>query len=156
MFRKELELWQFKESERKKNFFSEKFNRSCDGNEYWGGLQRELLGVARQVGGYTKGKSTHSEMWNRDVQWLFVERGIYLRSEGTFGKRKTKKCCKAEKDVKKFVSIAVQEEVEKVNSCRDGLELFRIGKQGTGEKRDVIGVNRIKDKSGVVKVGAND
>ena len=98
-----------------------------------------MLGVARQVGGYTKGKSTHSETWNRDVQWLFVERGIYLRSEGTFGKRKTKKCCKAKKDTKKIVSMAVQEEVEKVNSCRDGRELFRIGKQGTGKSVMLLG-----------------
>ena len=28
--------------------------------------------------------------------------------------------------------------VEKVDSCRDGRELFRIAKQRAGEKRDVV------------------
>ena len=44
------------------------------------------------------------------------------------------------------------EAVEKVNSCRDGQELFRIAKQRAGEKGDVVGVSCLKDESGVVKV----
>lgn len=40
--------------------------------------------MAREVGGYTKGKSTYSETWrwNRATLWLCVERD-FLRSEDT-------------------------------------------------------------------------
>ena len=48
------------------------------------------------------------------------------------------------------------EAVEKVNSCCDGQELFRIAKQGAGEMGDVVGVSCIKDESGVVKVNLDD
>ena len=42
----------------------------------------------------------------------------------------------------------VREAVEKVDSCCDGHELFRIAKQRAGEKRDVVGVSCPKDESG--------
>ena len=32
-----------------------------------------------------------------------------------------------------------REAVEKVDSCRDGRELFKIVKQKVGEKKDVVG-----------------
>ena len=44
-----------------------------------------------------------------------------------------------------------QEAVERVDSCCDGCELFRIAKQRVGEKKDVVGVNYLKDESGAVK-----
>ena len=47
------------------------------------------------------------------------------------------------------------EAMEKVDSCCDGLELFRIAKQRVGEKKDV-GVSCIKDESGAVKVNVDD
>ena len=40
--------------------------------------------------------------------------------------------------------------------CHDGHELFRIPKQRTGEKRDVIGVSCLKDESVAVKVSVNN
>ena len=49
-----------------------------------------------------------------------------------------------------------REAVEKVDSSRDGRELFRIAKQRAGEKSDVVGVSCLKDKSGVVKVSVDD
>ena len=48
-----------------------------------------------------------------------------------------------------------REAMEKVDSCCDGLELFRIAKQRVGEKKDV-GVSCIKDESGAVKVNVDD
>ena len=45
--------------------------------------------------------------------------------------------------------------MEKVDSCCDGLELFRIAKQRVGEEKDV-GVSCIKDESGAVKVNVDD
>ena len=48
------------------------------------------------------------------------------------------------------------EVVEKVDSCQDGCELFRIAKQRDGEKRDVVGVSYLKDESGAVKVSVKD
>ena len=46
--------------------------------------------------------------------------------------------------------------MEKVDSCRDGSELFRIAKQSVVKKKDVVGVSCHKDESGTVKVSAND
>ena len=50
----------------------------------------------------------------------------------------------------------VREAVEKVDSCRNGRELFRIAKQRVGEKKDVVRVSCLKDKSGAVKVSVDD
>ena len=44
----------------------------------------------------------------------------------------------------------------KVDSCRDGRELFRIVKQKVGEKKDVVRVSSFKYGSGAVKVRVND
>ena len=46
--------------------------------------------------------------------------------------------------------------MEKVDSCRDGRELFRIAKQRAGEKKDVVGVSCLKDESGAVNVSVDD
>ena len=46
--------------------------------------------------------------------------------------------------------------MEKVDSCRDGRELFRVAKQTVGEKKDVSGVSCLKDESGAVKVSVDD
>ena len=45
---------------------------------------------------------------------------------------------------------------EKVDLFHDDIELFRIAKQRTGEKKDVVGVSCLKDNSGTVKVSAYD
>ena len=37
-----------------------------------------------------------------------------------------------------------REAVEKVHSCRDGCELFRIAKHRAGEKKDVVGASCLK------------
>ena len=49
-----------------------------------------------------------------------------------------------------------REAVEKVDSCCDGRELFRIAKQRAGETKDVVGVSCLKDESGVVRVSVDD
>ena len=49
-----------------------------------------------------------------------------------------------------------REAVERVDSCRDGRELFRITKQRVGEKKDVVGVSCLNDESGAVKVSVDD
>ena len=49
-----------------------------------------------------------------------------------------------------------REAVEKVDSCRDGCELFRIAKQRAGEKRDALAVSCLKDESRAVKVSVDD
>ena len=71
-----------------------------------------------------------------------------------------KKYCEAKKDAKRVVYIAmyqkVREAVEKVDSCRDVGELFRIAKQRGGEKKDVVGVSCLKDESGAVKASVDD
>ena len=49
-----------------------------------------------------------------------------------------------------------QEAAEKVDSCHDCCELFRIAKQGAGEKTDVVEVSCLKAESGVVKLSVDD
>ena len=49
-----------------------------------------------------------------------------------------------------------REAVEKVDSCRNGSELFRIAKQSTGEKRNVVGISCLQDKSGAIIVRVDD
>ena len=46
--------------------------------------------------------------------------------------------------------------MEKVDSSRDGRELFRIAKQSAWEKSDIVGVSCLKDESGAVKVSVDD
>ena len=46
--------------------------------------------------------------------------------------------------------------MEKVDTCCDRRELFRIAKQRVGEKKDVVGVSCLKDKSGAVKISVDD
>ena len=46
--------------------------------------------------------------------------------------------------------------MDKVDSCRDGRELFRIAKQKVGEKKYVFGVSFLKDESRAVKVNVDD
>ena len=46
--------------------------------------------------------------------------------------------------------------MEKVDLCCDVCKLFRIAKQRVGEKKDVVGVNCLKDESEVVKVRVDD
>ena len=75
-------------------------------------------------------------------------------------KEDRKKYCESEKDAKRVVYIAIEqkarEAMDKVDSCRDGRELFRITKQRVGKKKDVIGVSCLKDESGAVKLSVND
>ena len=70
---------------------------------------------------------------------------------GGFGEKENrneedrKKYFEAKKDAKIVVYMDLdqkaREEVEKVDSCRDGHELFRIPKQRAGEKKDVTEVS---------------
>ena len=46
--------------------------------------------------------------------------------------------------------------MEKVDSCCDGCELFRIAKQRNGENEDAVGVSYLKNESGPVKVIVDD
>ena len=41
--------------------------------------------------------------------------------------------------------------MEKIDSCCDGRELFRISKQRVGKKTVVVGINCLKDEIGAVK-----
>ena len=67
-----------------------------------------------------------------------------------------KKYCEAKKDAKRVVHMDMNQKtwkaVEKVDSFRDGRELFRIAKQRAGEKKYFIGFSCLKDESGAVKV----
>ena len=48
------------------------------------------------------------------------------------------------------------EAVEKVDSCHDDRELFRVCKQRAGKIRDVVGFSCLKDETGAVKVSMGD
>ena len=95
-------------------------------------------------------------MW----MWLCVERESYLGFENSRNEEDRKKYCEAKKEAKRVVYMAMdqkaREAVEKVDSCRDGRELFRIAKQRVAEKKDVVGVSCLKVESRVVKVSMDD
>ena len=71
-----------------------------------------------------------------------------------------KKYCEAKKDAKRVVYMAMdqkaQEAVERVDSCQDGHELFRIVKQRVGERKDVVGVSCLKDENGALTVSVDN
>ena len=64
------------------------------------------------------------------------------------------------KHAKRVVYMAMDQKarqaVERVDSCRDGREFFRIATQRVGEKKDVVGVSCLKDESESVKVSQGD
>ena len=142
-----------------KEQFAERVNNKCDIIEDWCGLKRNLLDVASEVCGYTKGKPRHFEMWwwdkDEDVA-VCRKRELFKIWKQSRNEEDGKKYCEAKKDAKRVVYMAMNRKarkmVEKVKSCRDGCELFRIAKQRVGEKKDAVGVSCLKDESGVVKV----
>ena len=122
-----------------------------------------MLDVAGEVCGYTKGKPRHSETWwwNKDVHVAVRrKRELFRIWRQSRNEEDRKKYCVAKKDAKRVVYMAMdqktREAVEKVDSCRDGRELFRIAKQRAEEKSDVVGISCLKDKSGAVKVSVDD
>ena len=147
--------WELKEE------FTDGVNNKCDGNEDWYDLKSKLLNVAGEVCGYTKGKPRYSETrwWNKDVDVAVCrKRELFRIWRQSWNEEDRKKYCEAKKDAKRVVYMAMdqkaREAVEKVDSSRDGCELFRIAKQRAGEKS--VGVSCLKDKSGVVKVSVDD
>ena len=72
--------------------------------------------------------------------------------------RKTERNIVGQKDAKGVVYMAMDWKfrggMEKVDSCRNGRELF--AKQRAGEKRNVVGLSCLKDESGTVKVSVDD
>ena len=95
-------------------------------------------------------------MW----MWLCVERELFRIWKQSRNEEDRKKYCEAKKDAKRVVYMAMdqkaREAVEKIDSCRDGRELFRIAKQRVEEKKDVDGVSCLKDESVAVKVSVDD
>ena len=132
IFRKKLRLWRLRKSKMKEQF-AEWVNNKWGGNEDWGGLKRKLLDVASEVvvilkttPGILK-RGDGIKMWI----WLCSERGSYLRFGNRIGMRKIgRNIVRQKKDAKRVVYTAMdhktRETVEKVNSRRDGRELFRI------------------------------
>ena len=151
-----------RESELKEEF-ADGVNNKCDGSEDWYDLKSKLLDVAGEVCGYTKGKPSHSETWwwNKDVDVAVRrKRELFRIWRQSRNEEDRKKYCDAKKDAKRVVYMAMdqkaREAVEKVDSSRDGRELFRIAKQRAGEKSDAVGISCLKDKSGAVKVSVDD
>ena len=64
------------------------------------------------------------------------------------------------KDAKTVVYIVMDqkawESAEKIDSCRNSRELFRIAKQRTGERKDVVKISFLKDENGAVGVSVDD
>ena len=161
-FRKKLKLWRLRESKVKEEFV-EGVNNKCDDNEDWCGLKRKLLDVASEVCGYTKGKPRHFETWwwNKDVDAAVCrKRDLFRIWKQSRNEEDRKKYYGAKKDAKRVAYMAMdqkaREAMERVDSCRDGYQLFRIAKQRVGEKKDVVGFSCVDDESGAVKVSVDD
>ena len=146
-----------------KEEFAEGVNNKSDGNEDWCGLKKKLIDVASEVCGYTKGKPRHLETWcwNKDVDVVVCrKRELFRIWKQIRNEEDRKKYCEVKKDAKRAVYIAMDQKAReaagKVDSYRDGRELFRIAKQRVVEKKDVVGFSCLKDESGAVKVSVDD
>ena len=150
-FRKKLKLWRLRESQVKEEL-SEGVNNKCDGNEDWCELKRKLLDVMCKVCDCRKGNPRHFEMWwwKKDVDVAFCrKRELFRIWKRSRNEEDTKKYCEAKKDARKLVYKATdqkaREVMQKIDSCHDGCELFRIAKQRVGEREDVVGVTCLKN-----------
>ena len=100
-FRKKLKLWRLRESEAKEEF-AEGFNNKRDGSEDWYDLKRELLDVANEDCGYTKGKHRYFETWwwNKDVDVaLCRKKELFRILKQSQREEDRKKYCEAKNDV---------------------------------------------------------
>ena len=109
----------------------------------------------------SKGKPKHLETrwWSKDadvaVCYLgFGKRKLFRIREQSRNEEDKKKYCDAKKDAKRVVYV--DQKPRKVDSSRDGRELFIIAKQRVVEKKDVVGVSCLKDESGIVKLSVDD
>ena len=116
-----------------KEEFSERFNNKGGGNEDWCSLKRKLLDIVNAICGYIKDKPSHFEMW----WWLCRKRELF-RIWKQNRNEEDKKYCEEKKDARRVIYMDMdqkaREVVEKVDSCRDGCELFRTAK-GLGKER---------------------
>ena len=102
-------------------------------------------------------------MWlcNKDVDVAVCrKRELFRICRQNWNEEDRKKYCKAKKDAKREVYMAMdqkdQKAVERVDSCCDGHELFRFAKLKVGEKKYIIGVGCLKDEGGAVRVSVGD
>ena len=99
--------------------------------------------------------------WNKDADVAVCRKGELFRiwKQG-WNEEDRRKYCEPKKETKTAVYMAMDQEawemVEKVDSCCDVCELFRIAKQRFGEKKDVVGISCLKDESGAVKISVDD
>ena len=79
---------------------------------------------------------------------MFRKRELFKIWEQCWNDKDRKKYCEEKIDAKRVVYIAMKqkprEAVEKVDSCRDGRELFRIARQRAGEMLMVLVVLKMK------------
>ena len=148
-----------RESEVKEEF-AEGINNKCDGNEHQCGLKRKLLDVASKVCGYTKNKPRHFEtwLWDKDVDVAVCRaKDLFRIWKQSLNEEDRKKYCEAKKKLREQLAMdqKARKAVQKVDSCRDGRELFRIAKQRVGEMKDGR-VSSLKNESGAVNVSVND
>ena len=102
-----------------------------------------------------KPKHLETRWWNKDADVVVCRnRELFRIREQSRNEEDKKKYCNAKNDAKRVVYI--DQKPRKVDSCRDGRELFIIAKQRVEEKKDVVGVSCLKDESGIVKVSVDD
>ena len=137
--------------------FKEEVDSKCNCSEDHVKLNTNLLDVAAEVCGQTKGKPRQLETrWRNvavaiDTKWELFK--IWKRSSN---ERVRRQYCEAKKVFKRVVAPAMdqasREAIEEVEINCDSCELFQIAKQRTKEGHDVLGVNCLKDKKGVMNV----
>ena len=98
-------------------------------------FEKKSLDVASEVCGYTKDKPKHFETWwrNKDVDVAVCrKRELFRIWKQSRNEEDRKKYCETKKDANRLVYMAMnqkaREAMEKVDSCRDGREMFRIAK----------------------------
>ena len=126
-----------------KEEFAEGVSNKCNGNEDWCSLKRELLDIASEICGCTKGKPRHFETWwsNKGVDVAVCrKRELFRMWIQSQNEEDRKKYCEAKKDAEGVVYMAMDQKA----------------KQRVGEKKNVVVVTCLKDESGAVKVSVDD
>ena len=132
-------------------------------NEVWERARDGLLKAAGDVCGWTKGPKRHSQTWwwNKEVEEKVQEKRTrfkqWQKKKGTDEEDDAfAKYVIGKKAAKKAVKQAQQLERKKFGERLDTVEgrkaVFRIAKQMAREKRDVVGVNCLKDEKGAAVV----
>jgi hypothetical protein len=166
-------IWRLRESGVQR-IFEEKLAKSgiehtvgSSANEIWEKTRDGLLKAASEACGWTKGKPRHRQTWwwNEEVEGKINEKKVkykaWCKAQGTdMEDEALAEYVKAKRNAKKSVALAKNKESrtfgERLDSEEGQRSVFRVARQMAKERRDVIGVNCLRNENGGLIVQPED